>query len=105
MAFPENKVIEIPNDGAGNAVAATGTVVHVDQMSDKGYDYIRDPGAGFTAVLEGSVALRNWATIVALAASAQGAVPAQYNYVRPRVTVAGALGATTELFVSGKVIG
>lgn len=106
MSFPENMFVEIPNDGAAPPMAllAIGDEVNVNQMSDKGYDYVRDPGAGFTAVLEGSVSRRNWSTIVALAASAQGAVPAQYNFVRVNVTVGGALGATTELMVGGKVI-
>jgi len=104
MAFPENLLLEIPNDGAGNAIVGTSDIVRIDQMSDKGYDFIRAAGATFVGNLEGSVSMRNWTTIAALAASGQGAVGAHYNYVRVKIGTAGVLGATTELFVGGKVL-
>ena len=104
MAFPEHIEVEIPNDGAGNAIVGEGDEVRVDQLFDKGYDYIRDAGAAFTANLEGSVSRKNWTVIVSLAASAQGAIPVHYNFVRIDVPGGGggALGATTECWASGK---
>ena len=47
---------------------------------------------------------RNWTLITALAASGQGVVPPQYNLVRVDITVGGALGAGTDLIISGKVL-
>jgi hypothetical protein len=77
----------------------------VGQLGGKGYDYIRDGGAGFTGVLEGSVAGKNWSTVVALAASAQGTIPDHYTRIRVNVTVGGALGPTTELVAAGRTQG
>lgn len=103
MAFPENKLIEFPQQTPGTVDVG---IVEKDvrQMSEKGYDFIRDGAAAFTANLEGSVSGRNWTLITSLAASDQGDIPAGYNLVRVDVTVAGALGSTTELIVSGKVL-
>ena len=97
MSMPLFEAITIPAvlSGASNQVDLCG-------LFDKGYTYVRDAGAGFTGVLEGSVAGLNWTTIVALAASGQGAIPAQYNFCRVTVSVAGALGATTALMLAGK---
>lgn len=103
MSFPETMNLEIPNDGLGNAVVGSGTPVSLAQLApgSKGYDFLRDPGAGFTANLEGSVTGRTWTVVVALAASGQGAVAGHYNYARVTVSVPGALGATTDLRAAG----
>lgn len=101
-SFPENKLLELPQSG-GAAVVGT-TELEVRQMSDKGYDFIRDAGAAFTATLEGSVSGRNWTSITTLAASGQGAVPDHYNLVRVNVSGAGAIGNDTQLIISGKVL-
>jgi hypothetical protein len=80
---------------------ASGARVDLSQCIQKGYDYIRDGGATFTANLEASVSGQVWTVIAALAASGQGAIAAHYNYVRTNCTVAGAKGATTKLIVAG----
>jgi hypothetical protein len=103
MSIPEFQVIDFPESGA-NVVVGQGDVADFLQASDKGYEYIRDAGAGFTADLEGSVGGNIWTVIVGLAASATGAVPAHFNYVRINCTVQGAKGATTQLVVGGKVL-
>ena len=103
MAFPEHKLIEFPNDGLGTATVGE-IEYRVDQMSDKGFDFIKGAAAAYTAVLEGSVAGRNWSTIDSLAASGQGSVSDEYNWVKIKVTVGGALGTGNELFISGKVL-
>lgn len=102
MAFHHQLTVDFPLDLAGDVAVASGAVVDLSGVQDKGYEVVRDAGAGFTAVLEGSVAELNWTTIANLNASASGAVPAQYNYVRITASVAGVLGATTELKVAGK---
>ena len=104
MAFPENKLVELPQNPAGTVVVGVGTTVEVRQMMEKGYDFTRGAGAGFTAVLEGSVRGQNWTTIVNLNASGQGAISGHYNLVRANVSVGGALGTGTELYASGKII-
>lgn len=102
MSFPETINVEFPSVGA-NAVVASGAETSIAQLApaSKGYDFERDAGAGFAANLEGSVTGRRWTVIVALAASGQGAISAHYNYVRVTVSVAGVLGATTDLRVAG----
>ena len=102
-SFPENKLIELPQAVPGIVDIAV-VKKDVRQMSEKGYDFIRGVGAAFTAALEGSVSGRNWTLITALAASGQGVVPPQYNLVRVDITVGGALGAGTDLIISGKVL-
>jgi len=105
MAMPEMRLMQFPLDALGTTVQAVpGPVFDARQLTDKGYDYTRDAGAAFTANLEGSVSGDNWTVIVALAASGQGAVGAQYNYLRVNCSVAGALGATTRLVAAGKVL-
>jgi hypothetical protein len=105
MSMPEMRLVEFPLDALGTGVEArTGKVFDARQNTDKGYDYTRDAAAGFTATLEGSVSGDNWTLIVALAASSQGAVGAQYNYLRVNCTVGGAVGATTRLVAAGKVL-
>ncbi len=107
MSFCERLPVTLPNDGATppQVTVASGAEVDVGQLGGKGYDYIRDAGAGFTAVLEGSVAGRNWSTIANLNASSTGTISDQITLVRVRATVAGALGAATELFVAGRTQG
>jgi hypothetical protein len=107
MAFCERIPVTIPNDGATPPLVTTtsGSEVDVGQLGGKGYDFIRDAGAGFTANLEGSVAGKNWTTITGLGASAQGTIPDQYTLVRVTASVAGALGATTTLHVAGRTQG
>jgi len=101
MGMPNAAQLEIPNDGAGNAIVGVGAEVQASDLV-AGYDYIRDGGAAFTANLEGSVNRRNWTTVVALAASGQGSVGSHYNFLRVKVSAPGALGATTELWYHGK---
>ena len=105
-SFPENKLVEFEEVPASAPVEAAIQTQEIDirQMSDKGYDFIRDGSAAFTGEIFGSVAGRNWTSITTLAASGQGVIPAQYNVVQLKVTVAGVLGDTTELFLSGKVL-
>jgi hypothetical protein len=100
-------LVTIPNDGATPPIATvdSGPEVDVGQLGGKGYDFIRDVGAGFTAVLEGSVAGKNWTTIAALGADAQGAISDHYTLVRVTVSVGGAVGPTTELIVAGRTQG
>lgn len=105
MAMPEKRLVEFPLDALGTGVEArVGEEFDASQLTDKGFDFTRDVGAGFTANLEGSVSGDNWTLISALAASGQGAVGAQYNYLRVNCSVAGALGATTRLVAAGKVL-
>lgn len=104
MAFYEQRNIDLPLNQAGTEVAAgTGAEMNVGQMTDKGYDYIRGGAAAFTAVLEGSVTGLQWTTIASLAASAQAAVPSQYNHVRVTCSVAGAIDGS-KLKIAGKVL-
>ena len=97
MAFPENKVVEIP------VAIGDGQIIEVRQMSDKGYDYKHD-GSTVTATLKGSVSGSIWTDIYALTADGQGAVPAHYNLVMVVATAPGVLGSDTRLVVSGKVL-
>jgi hypothetical protein len=99
--FVQAKTFDFPQAPAGTVVVGM-EKVHTGSWSEKGYDYTRDPGAGFTANLEGSVAEGQWTLIAALAASGQAAIAAHYNWVRINVSVGGALGATTRLVISGK---
>jgi hypothetical protein len=107
MGFCERFVLEIPNDGAAPplAVAGAGPDIDVGQLGGKGYDFTRDAGALFTADLEGSVCGHQWAAIVALAASAQGAIPDHYTFIRVNVSIGGALGASTLAMVAGRTQG
>lgn len=105
MGMPENILVEFPLNEAGDA-AVVGTVdisrANVAQLFEKGYDFTKGVGAAWTAVLEGSVSGDNWASIDALAASAQGSISAHFNRVRLRVTVGGAIGTGTKLVIAGK---
>lgn len=103
MGIPQIEYIDFPESGA-DVIVGQGDVADFLQASDKGYEFIRDVGAGFTADLEGSVGGHIWTTIVGLAASATGAVPAHLNYVRVNCSGQGAKGATTQLVVGGKVL-
>jgi hypothetical protein len=100
MANPDLKLVTIPAVAGG-----IGPEVRIDQIvpGDKGYDYVRDGAAAFTAQLEASVGGQNWTNILALGASGQGTIAGHYNHVRVNVTAAGALGATTKLLVGGVV--
>ncbi len=101
MAIPEHNQVDFPESGA-NVVVGDGDVLNVGQLTEKGYDYIRDVGAAFTAELQGSVGGQNWTSIANLNASAQGDVLARYNFLRVHATVQGAKGATTRLVAAGK---
>ena len=102
MSFPESTNVTIPST-EGTVPTGAGPEVDISQLApaSKGSDFLRDAGAAFTAVLEGSVTGRTWTTIIALAASGQGAITGHYNRVRVNVSVGGALGATTDLRVAG----
>jgi len=104
MAFYEQRNIDLPLNPAGDTmVVGAGAEMNIGQMSDKGYDYLKGAAAAFTAVLEGSVTGLQWTTITTLAASGQGSVAAQYNYVRVNCSVQGALDNTV-LKIAGKVL-
>lgn len=104
MAFPEIRTMDFPLDPAGAVVEArVGKQFDARQLSDKGYDFTRGVGAGYTAALEGSVSGDNWTAVVALGASGQGAVPAQFNYLRINCSVAGAYDGDV-LKAAGKVL-
>lgn len=98
--FFENKIVPFPGDAT--VTVAAGDVVDVKQLTDKGFSYVKGAGAGFTASLEGSVSGAVWTEIDDLSATAQGAVAAQYNYVRVNATGGGALGTGTQIRVTGK---
>lgn len=98
MSVPMFASITIPAVAGG--ASAT---LDMSGLFDKGYAFVRDGGAGFTAALEGSVTgTGNWTTIANLNVTGSGAIAGHYNFVRVNVTVAGALGATTGLMVAGK---
>jgi hypothetical protein len=102
-SFPENKIVELPQEVLGTV--DTGIVpIDLNQMSDKGFEYFKGTGAAFTATLQGSVAGKVWTEIDDLTSTAQGAIPAQYNYARVNITVADLLGTDTTLYVCGKVL-
>lgn len=90
MSFPEIRNLDWPVDAAGTAlVVGAGAQHDVRQLTDKGYDYTRGALSTHTSNLEGSVSGENWTVIAALGASAQGAIPDHYNYVRIDCTGAG----------------
>lgn len=108
MSFLFQQDVSFPEVGAnvstvgGPDADGNGTVLDISQLAQAGFDFIRDPGAGFTAALEASVAGLNWTSIDALAASAQGTIAAHYNYVRINASATGAKGATTRLKIGGR---
>lgn len=93
--------ITIPNDG-DDTVVGNSAEHDISQLTECGYDFIRDGSAAFAASLKGSVAGLNWTEIVALSASGQGEIGGHYNYLRVEVADAEALGATTRLKIAGK---
>lgn len=103
MSFPEILLMNIPNDGAGNAVLGQGIPADARQFYQRiGYDFKRDGGT-WTGNVEASVAGNVWTVITALTVSAQGGIVDHYNYVRVNVTGAGLLG-NDELRIAGKVL-
>ncbi len=108
MSFLFQQNVEFPEVGVnvstvgGPASDGNGTTLDISQLAECGYDYIRDVGAAFTAVLEGSVAGLNWTTIVNLNASGQNVIASHYNYVRVNASVTGAMGTTTAMKVGGR---
>lgn len=86
---------------SGGNITAQTLETDLSGMANKGYDFVRGAGAGFTASLDGSVGRKNWTQISALAASAQGVIPDNYNFVRVVVSVAGAEGTGTSLILAG----
>jgi hypothetical protein len=105
MSEPETITMDwTPQTVPGTLDTGSTTPVDLRQWTDKGFDLIRDVGAAFVGNLEGSVAGQNWTTISSLAASAQGAIAAQYNWVRVTIGTGGTLGATTILKVAGKIL-
>lgn len=98
--FFENKPVPFP--GAATVTVGTGAVVDIKQLHDKGFTYVKGSGAAFTAVLEASVSGDLWTEIDDMDASAQGAIAAQYNYVRINCSAQGALGTGTKVRVTGK---
>lgn len=102
MAFVHQLAVLPVMKNATTVDDLAGDVVELTGVTDKGFDYVRGAGATFTGVLEGSVALLRWETIHDLAASGQGVVAAQYNYVRIRGTAEGLVGTGTLCCVAGK---
>lgn len=99
--FAQSKLLEFPQAPAGTVIVGT-TPVFVGNWIEKGYDFTRDAGAGFTAAIEGSVGNGQWTSLVNLAASGQGTLAAHYNWMRINVSAGGALGASTRLIIAGK---
>jgi hypothetical protein len=99
--FAQTKLLEFPQSPAGTVIVGL-SPVFVGNWWEKGYDYTRDGGAGFTAALEGSVGNGQWTSLLNLNVSAQGALAVHYNWFRINVSVGGALGATTRLIIAGK---
>ena len=65
MAMPRGFEIEIPNDGAGNAIIGISEVRHIFELATA-FDFLRDVGAGFTGAIEASVAQKNWTSVLIL---------------------------------------
>ncbi len=105
MTMPEIRTMDMNIDPAVPANMAAGQGVRFDarQMSEKGYDIVRGGAAAFTADLEGSVAGQQWAIIVGMGVTAQGPIPAHYNYLRVNCSLGGALDGSV-LKVAGKVL-
>jgi hypothetical protein len=102
MAMPVFGLLEIPDDGAGNAVIAGGTAFPFNGAVEKGYEICVDPALAFVADLEGSpTGFDNW-TVIAAVAAGQGAVLDRYNFVRVNVTAGGLIGPLTVVRVAGK---
>ena len=86
----------------GQVFVGVGEAIDLSQCINKGFDFIGDALLTFVGQLDGSVGGQNWTLIANLAAAdQQGAIPAQYNYVRVRCTVLGVKGVTTRLNVAG----
>jgi len=104
MAFPEIRPLDLNEDPAnpGDALVGQGKVYDARQMTEKGYEIERGAGAAIAGNIEGSVAGNQWATIVSLGASAQGAIPAHYNYIRADITTGGAIDSVVR--IAGKVL-
>ena len=93
--------ITIPNDGSDTTIGNSATL-DISQLTECGFDYIRDGSAAFAASLKGSVTGLNWTEINDLTASAQGTIGGHYNYLRVEVADAEVLGATTQLKIAGR---
>lgn len=99
MGMPNSEILQFPsNDAQITAAIGTGKVVNASDIV-AGYDYQHDGDSEYTAVLEGSVAGKNWTDIVELSESGQGLVPAHYTQVRIKVTVAGAIGDSVLMYM------
>ena len=101
MGMPNGKQLEIPNDGAGNAVKEAGPSI---PMSDLvcAYDYLRGGTSTYAADLEASVSGRHWTVVTGLVASGDGVIGAHFNEVRVNVTTAGVLDPTDDIWYRGK---
>ncbi len=106
MAFPEIRNLDLNEDPAtpGTALVGNGDIMDVRQMSEKGYEINRGLSAVFAGNIEGSVSGTIWTVISAIGASAQGAIAAQYNYVRLTVGTGGLIGADSHIKIAGKVL-
>lgn len=104
MAFQEIRNADFPLDGAGaNVLKEAGPRFNCGQLTDKGYDFQRETASTYVADLEGSVAGEQWTVITAMAADAQGVIPAHYNFVRINCGTAGTYGGDV-MKVAGKVL-
>lgn len=105
MTMPEIRTMDLNENLAslGDMAVGAGQRFDARQMTEKGYDIVRGGAAAYTADLEGSVAGQQWAVIVGMGVTAQGAIPPQYNYLRVNCSVGGALDGSV-LKVAGKVL-
>lgn len=105
MAFPENRLLDLNANPASpaDALNGAGKIMKVDQMSDKGYSIDRGAAAVFAGKIQGSVSGQIWGDISVIAADAQGAVAAHYNFVRLLVSTPGAIDGTV-IKIAGKVL-
>jgi hypothetical protein len=108
MAAPFFHTFDIKE--SGGSAPTQELLVNIAQVSDKGYDFLRDVGDAWVGTLDGSVSRRQWTQIDALTASVQGSIPAQYNWVRLKITTAGTIRTSgtieqrTSLTIAGKEI-
>ncbi len=100
MGMPNGFILEIPNDGAGNAVVGTSKHYNASDLI-AGYDFVRGGGAAFAGNIEGSVNGINWDTIASLAASGQGEIDSFYHLVRVKIGTGGALDGS-QIWYRGK---
>lgn len=104
MAFAELIPVTITQTVPGTVDAVAGSAIDMRQFTDKGFAITRGAGAAWTGTIQGSVNGVVWSDIAVLDVTKQGGIDGFINWVRLNVTVAGALGTATALWVAGKEI-